>query len=482
MGAEIELLWLTDEVRRDRPSVLDEVSSVIWYLEDRLLDASVQVSESAERAFQLAFGEPLGFSLRLPMGSWVAGDRDGNPFVTPEITMAAARRTAHALLGLYHRKLWQLVQRLSVSDRLGGVPDVLRQSLERDKPLLPKLWEMNRKRDEHEPLRLKLTCHVRQAGSERGARSPREIPDRSNAWRVPTPRPKNFGRDLDVVRQALVHARAELARRSLLDPLIGQVEVLGFAGYYLDLREDSEMHTRTLAAIAKAVGVPELDDAAIHRELLGLRPLVSAYAPLDEEAARTSKLFHTMREVQDEFGERAAQTYIVSMTKTSTDLLRVLILAREAGLVDLAREEPFSRLDVVPLFETQADLFNGPFDHEEPVRRSGVSAPAQGAQDAPRGDARLFRLREGRRGRGRSLGAISSTRGLGRSLSRRWRYADFVPRPRRHRGPRVVARPCTARSRRCLQAPCPGASRSPSRARSSPRSSAFCRSPSAAWR
>ncbi len=98
MGAEIELLWLTDEVRRDRPSVLDEVSSVIWYLEDRLLDASVQVSESAERAFQLAFGEPLGFSLRLPMGSWVAGDRDGNPFVTPDITMAAARRTAHALL------------------------------------------------------------------------------------------------------------------------------------------------------------------------------------------------------------------------------------------------------------------------------------------------------------------------------------------------------------------------------------------------
>jgi len=171
---------------------------------------------------------------------------------------------------------------------------------------------------------------------------------------------EEFWQDLDVVRQSLVHARADFARRSLLEPLIGQLEVLGFAGYYLDLREDSEMHTRTLAAIAKAVGVPELDDAAIHRELMGLRPLVSAYAPLSEEAARTAKLFHTMREVQDEFGERAAQTYIVSMTKTSTDLLRVLILAREAGLVDLARDEPFSRLDVVPLFETQADLFNGP--------------------------------------------------------------------------------------------------------------------------
>jgi phosphoenolpyruvate carboxylase len=359
MEAEIELLWLTDEVRRDRPSVLDEVSSVIWYLEDRLLDASVQVSESAERAFQLAFGEPLGFSLRLPMGSWVAGDRDGNPFVTPEVTMAAARRTAHALLGLYHRKIWMLVQRLSVSDRLGGVPDVLRQSLEKDKPLLPRLWEINRKRDQHEPLRLKLTFitgRLEATRREIAARDSGQVERVSGAYASA----EEFWQDLDVVRQSLVHARAEQARRSLLDPLIGLVEVLGFAGYYLDLREDSEMHTRTLAAIAKAVGVPELDDAAIHRELMGLRPLVSAYAPLNEEAARTSKLFHTMREVQDEFGERAAQTYIISMTKTSTDLLRVLVLAREAGLVDLAREEPFSRLDVVPLFETQADLFNGP--------------------------------------------------------------------------------------------------------------------------
>jgi len=359
IDAEIELLWLTDEVRRDRPSVLDEVSSVIWYLEDRLLDASVHVSESAERAFTLAFGEPLGFSLRLPMGSWVAGDRDGNPFVTPEITMAAARRTAHALLGLYHRKVWQLVQRLSVSDRLGGVPDVLRQSLERDKPLLPRLWEINRKRDQHEPLRLKLTFITGRLEATRREIASRDSgqPERVSGAYASA---EEFWNDLDVVRQSLVHARAEQARRSLLEPLIGLVEVLGFAGYYLDLREDSDMHTRTLAAIAKAVGVPELDDAAIHRELMGLRPLVSAYAPLDEEAARTSKLFHTMREVQDEFGERSAQTYIVSMTKTSTDLLRVLILAREAGLVDLAREEPFSRLDVVPLFETQADLFNGP--------------------------------------------------------------------------------------------------------------------------
>ncbi len=115
-----------------------------------------------------------------------------------------------------------------------------------------------------------------------------------------------------------------------------------------------------------------------------------------------------MREVQDEFGERAAQTYIVSMTKTSTDLLRVLILAREAGLVDLAREEPFSRLDVVPLFETQADLFNGPSVMKalfaDPVYLRQLKARA----NASGGDARLPRLRQRRRRRGGSFGSCTA--------------------------------------------------------------------------
>ena len=97
--AEIELLWLTDEVRRDRPSVLDEVSSVIWYLEDRLIEATSQVNTSARARV------PRGLRRRarrqrssMALGSWVGGDRDGNPFVTPEITLAATRRTSYALL------------------------------------------------------------------------------------------------------------------------------------------------------------------------------------------------------------------------------------------------------------------------------------------------------------------------------------------------------------------------------------------------
>ncbi len=114
---EIELLWLTDDVRADRPSVLDEVSSVIWYLEDRMIEATSHVHTATEQAFREVFGRELGVSLKLSLGSWVAGDRDGNPFVTPEITMAAARRTSYALIAEYKKILEDLITRLSISDR-----------------------------------------------------------------------------------------------------------------------------------------------------------------------------------------------------------------------------------------------------------------------------------------------------------------------------------------------------------------------------
>ncbi|HVR20386.1 MAG TPA: phosphoenolpyruvate carboxylase, partial [Polyangiaceae bacterium] len=127
--ADIELLWLTDEVRRDRPNVLDEVSNAIYYLEDRLVDAQGSLSAVAERAFREVFGRDLGTPLAITLGSWVGGDRDGNPFVTPEITIAAMRRTSHALLAFYRRRIEGLGERLSISDRLTPAPEELRASL-----------------------------------------------------------------------------------------------------------------------------------------------------------------------------------------------------------------------------------------------------------------------------------------------------------------------------------------------------------------
>jgi phosphoenolpyruvate carboxylase len=111
-----------------------------------------------------------------------------------------------------------------------------------------------------------------------------------------------------------------------------------------------------VASIASVVGLPEPTIDVLRRELGGRRPLVGAHVPLDEDTLRTLDVFHVMREIQDEVGAAAARTYIISMARGPEDLLRVLLLAREAGLVDLVSDPPESRLDVVPLFETLDDL------------------------------------------------------------------------------------------------------------------------------
>ena len=356
---DIELLWLTDEVRRDRPSVLDEVSSAIYYLEDRLVNAASSVRGAAARAFRDAFGRDLGVPLRISLGSWVGGDRDGNPYVTPEITLATLRRTGHALLALYRRRIEDLVTRISISDRLTPATEALRASLETDKQLLPALWEANRRRDAHEPLRLKLTFMsgrleaLRREIASRDAGRPERV---LGAYQ----KPAELIADLELVREALIASAADRAREALVEPLILLVQACGFHGYTIDLREDSEAHTRALAAIAESVEQPPLDATALRRELAGRRPLLSAHTPLDPGAQKVVEVFRTMKTMQDELGEQSASTYIISMTKTAEDLLRILLLGREAGLVDLAADPPLSRFDAVPLFETRDDLANAP--------------------------------------------------------------------------------------------------------------------------
>jgi phosphoenolpyruvate carboxylase len=356
---DIELLWLTDEVRRDRPSVLDEVSSAIYYLEDRLVGATSTLRQGAERAFRDVFGRDLGVPLRVTLGSWVGGDRDGNPYVTPEITLATMRRTGHALLGVYRRRIDDLIARISISDRLTPGTEALRASMDKDKTLLPALWEANRRRDAHEPLRLKLTFiggrieALRSEIASRDAGKPERVPGAYTS-------PDELTADLELIRGALITSAADRAREALVEPLIALVQSLGFHGYNIDLREDSEVHTRTIDAIAESAHIPALDGAALRRELAGRRPLLSPHSPIGDQAKQAVGVFHAMRTVQEELGERAASTYIVSMTKTAEDLLRVLLLAREVGLVDLAADPPMSKLDAVPLFETRDDLVNAP--------------------------------------------------------------------------------------------------------------------------
>jgi phosphoenolpyruvate carboxylase len=306
LEGEVELLWLTEEVRRDRPSVMDEVANALWYLEDRLLEAASRVRERLVQAFEAEFDCGLAPVTLITLGSWVGGDRDGNPFVTPEITLAAARRASRATLNHYATALADLAARLSVSERLAPVAPELRASLERDRADLPSVWEQNRRRNADEPLRLKVTFMRARIEAD---------PARYGT-------PGELEGDLALVADALDAAGAAHARKTIVEPLRAQVRAFGFHGYRLDVRED----------------------AAAHRE------------PSDG----VLQVFRAMRTIQDEIGAAAASTYIISHTQSADDLLRVLQLAREAGLVDLSHEPPLSRIDIVPLFETLDDLERAP--------------------------------------------------------------------------------------------------------------------------
>src|SRR5437870_2722879 len=136
---------------------MDEVSNALWYLEDRLLEAEWRVRERLIQAFEDEFGCGLAAVTPLTRGSGVGGDRDGNPFVTAEITLAAARSARRSVLGHYGRALADLTARLSVSERLAAMSPELRASLERDRQELPGVWEQNRRRNADEPLRLKVS-------------------------------------------------------------------------------------------------------------------------------------------------------------------------------------------------------------------------------------------------------------------------------------------------------------------------------------
>ena len=359
LEAEIELLWLTAEVQRDRPSVMDEVGNALWYLEDRLVEAASRVRQETLRAYIEEFGQQLNEFVPVRFGSWVGGDRDGNPYVTPDITIAAARRSAYAILAAYRRDVESLVDRLSLSDLLAPIPKALIDSLERDREELPEVWRANRRRNKHEPVRLKLSFIAARLEATRrliAARDAGSIAVEPSAYSSAEP----LERDLLLVRGALDEAGAARAREAHLDPLLARVQAHGLHGFLLDVRDHADVHAKAVAAIADSVGVGEPDLDLLRRELTGRRPLVGAHLPLDEDTRRSLDVFGVMRQIQEELGEAAARTYIISMARGTEDLLRVLLLAREAGLVDLAADPPQSGIDVVPLFETLDDLDRAP--------------------------------------------------------------------------------------------------------------------------
>jgi len=409
LEGEVELLWLTSEVRQDRPSVLDEVSSALWYLETRLLDAGAHMQSALAVAFEEEFSRSAdSFRLAVPLrfGTWVGGDRDGNPYVTPEITIATARRASHVILGRYGAALDDLTRRLSLSAEIAPPTPALVDSLARDRVRLPLVWKKNRKRNADEPLRLKLSFMAARIESTRRLVASRDA-GRERKEPAAYPDVQAFEKDLLLVRDYLLASGAELACRTTLDPLYAAVRAHGFHGFMMDVRDHADVHATAVKELLSPNG-RDADGDVLRSVLARKKAPKPKTRKLSADTRRVIDTFGAIRTIQDETGQAAACTYIVSMTRSTEDVLRVLVLAREMELVDLARKKGISRIDVVPLFETLEDL-----ERSSGVMRALLDDPLYARQLEARG--RRQEVMIGYSDSGKDAGMIASSWALYRA-------------------------------------------------------------------
>jgi phosphoenolpyruvate carboxylase len=409
LEGEVELLWLTSEVRQDRPTVLDEVSSALWYLETRLLEADAYVHATLALAFEDEFARTADvFRLAVPLrfGTWVGGDRDGNPYVTPDITIATARRASHIILGRYRDSLDDLTRRLSLSSSIAPPLDALLKSMKKDEKLLPAIFKANRKRNADEPLRLKLSFMSARIDATRRLVASRDA-GRTGKEPAAYPNVAAFEVDLQLVRKSLLRAGAEQACRTTVDPLYAAVRAHGFYGFMMDVRDHSDVHAAAVAEIL-APKTGEVDGERLRSALLSRRPILTKARKISSETRQVVDTMSAVRTIQDEAGEPAACTYIVSMTRSADDMLKAMLLAREAGLLNLAGAKPVSRIDIVPLFETVDDLERAP-----EVMRSLFDDPVYSRQLEARG--RKQEVMIGYSDSGKDAGMIAASWGLYRA-------------------------------------------------------------------
>ncbi|HEX2828869.1 MAG TPA: phosphoenolpyruvate carboxylase [Burkholderiales bacterium] len=376
LARELTLLWQTDELRASQLTVVDEATNTLYFFEKSIFDIVAWLHEDLRTALAHAYpGEAFRIGRFVRYRSWVGGDRDGNPNVTAAITWETLRRHKARILRHYIGEVEALRRDLTQSTRLVAASDELLQSLEADGHLVP-LTAAELRRYRLEPYALKLVYVGARliATVERLDTLSDMHAARANA--VPPAAAYATERalldDLQLIRRSLRENRgAVLADAGPLARLVSQVMSFGFQLAALDIRQHSEEHSAALEEMLRAAGLigpgasyeemPEDEKVRLlSREIRNPRPLLAPEQALSDQVRSVLDVFRVVREAQRHLSADSVDTYIISMTHGVSDILEVVLLAKEAGLVRWKAEESgpllTSDIDVVPLFETIDDL------------------------------------------------------------------------------------------------------------------------------
>jgi phosphoenolpyruvate carboxylase len=385
----LDLLWQTDELRLDRPDPTDEARNAIYYLRDLYAAAAPQVLDDLADTLRSLGVETAPTARPLTFGTWIGGDRDGNPFVTPRVTREVLLIQYEHGIQATEAALDELISEISVSRRLRGVSLDLSASLAKDLDALPEVAGRFRRVNAEEPYRLKARCIKAKLANTRLrlGRGTTHVPGRDYRGSA------ELLADLELMRASLARNSGQLTAVGRLASAIRTVSAFGLHLATMDVREHAEAHHVVLGQLYAQVG--EVADYAtltrtertklLAEELTGRRPLSSVDTPLTEAARKTFEVFGTIREVQQRFGTEVIESYIISMTLGVDDVLAAVVLAREAGLIDVHSGR--ARIGFVPLLETPAEL-----DAGGELLDEMLSLPAYRAIVAARGDVQEVML------------------------------------------------------------------------------------------
>ncbi|WEG14645.1 phosphoenolpyruvate carboxylase [Pullulanibacillus sp. KACC 23026] len=352
---EITALWQTDELRYRKPTVMDEVKNGLYYFDQTLFDCLPEIHQELEERLSEFYPD---YDWKVPnflrFGSWIGGDRDGNPNVTPEITYQTLKEHRALVLKKYEKALLLLMEHFSYSTNRVAVSQALIDSVEKEESTL--LSDDQKWSATHEIYRRKLAIMIeklRHVGrSEKGYQSAEALLD-----------------DLLLINESVKGHLPKGQVLKKLRQLIRQVQLFGFHLATLDVRNHSGEHEAAITEILRTVNLAEnyaelSEDEKVtllNKVLKDPRPIVLLNEDYSKETQKMLNVFRMIKRAHDEFGRRSIEVYLISMAESASDVLEVLLLAKEAGIYRLHADGRIeSHLNIAPLLETIDDLVAGP--------------------------------------------------------------------------------------------------------------------------
>lgn len=362
----LQTLWRTGEIHLTRPDIFRELRDAIHYLRDLFPAAldrlDLHFTEAwRDAGFPLEMLRAAGNVPQLSFGTWIGGDRDGHPLVTPEVTEKTLEMLRRAAFQFLQHELADLCNNLTLSEHLNVIPVALTSRIQELATKIPEEFTAEIfERYSEEPWR-QLTALMMTA-----IRESIELDGGLTLYQQPS----QVDADLQLLANTINDCGCHLIVEQHIRPLRHKLQIFGFHLATLDVRQNSEFHDQAIAQLLHAAGIADGENYArwseekrlafLCAELESARPFLHDSVSVGEQADLVLRAYRVLARHRRQHGPAGIGALIVSMTRQVSDLLGVFVLAREAGLMNLGEEGMWCPLEVVPLFETMDDLDHAP--------------------------------------------------------------------------------------------------------------------------